>query len=154
MKAASAWPTGSSRSTTRALIAPSTLRSSAWAHTAPKRPVLAPTTATGLPHSGLVTSGRESQSSAFFSVPGSEWLYSGVANRTASASRIAASSSATAAGRPAASSSASYGGMALSPSQTTSSAPGGSSSAAAHRSRVLWESRRRLPEIPRTFISP
>ena len=38
---------------------------------------------------GSSASGRESQSSAFLSWPGIEWLYSGVAKRTASASRIA-----------------------------------------------------------------
>ena len=42
--------------------------------------------------------GREAQSSAFFSWPGIEWLYSGVAIRTASASRIASRSSRTASG--------------------------------------------------------
>ena len=87
VKASSAMPTGSSRSSTRAPMAASTLRSSAWAQTAPKRPVLAPITATGLPRSGLVASGRESQSIAFLSWPGIEWLYSGVANSTTSASR-------------------------------------------------------------------
>ena len=92
MKASAARPTGSSRSTTRAPIAASTLRSSACAQTAPNSPVLAPITATGLLRSGLAASGRESQSSAFLSWPGSEWLYSGVANSTTSASLIAASS--------------------------------------------------------------
>src|SRR5262249_15025675 len=50
------------------------------------------------------------------------------------------------------SSSPSYGGTRFSPSKISSSADGGSSSAAARRSAVLWESRRRLPEIPSTFI--
>ena len=77
--------TGSSRSTTRAPTPPSTLRSSACAQTAPNMPVLAPTTATSLPLHGLAASGRESQSRAFFRKPGIEWLYSGVANRIASA---------------------------------------------------------------------
>ena len=45
-------PIGSSRSTTRAPIVPSTLRVSACAQTAPNRPVLAPITAAGLPASG------------------------------------------------------------------------------------------------------
>ncbi len=49
----SACGTGSSRSTTRAPIVASTLRSSACAHTAPNRPVLAPMTAAGLPRSGV-----------------------------------------------------------------------------------------------------
>ena len=38
-----------------------------------------------LPLNGLSAIGRESQSIAFFSAPGSEWLYSGVATRMASA---------------------------------------------------------------------
>jgi hypothetical protein len=42
--------------------------------------------ATGLPfNAGGSSSGRDSQSSAFFNTPGSELLYSGVAIRTASA---------------------------------------------------------------------
>ena len=49
----------------------------------------APTTAAGLSRSGVSASGRESQSSAFLSWPGIEWLYSGVATSTASASAIA-----------------------------------------------------------------
>ena len=85
-------PTGSSRSITRAPIAARTLRASAWAQTAPNRPVEAPTTAAGLLRSGRSASGRESQSSAFLSWPGIEWLYSGVATRTASASAIASNS--------------------------------------------------------------
>ena len=92
---------------TLAPIAVATLRTSACAQTAPNRPVLAPITATGLLRSGFLASGRESQSSAFLSWPGTEWLYSGVAIRTASASRIAASSSRIARGRGSASSSAS-----------------------------------------------
>ena len=79
--------TGSSASTTRAPTAPNTLRASACAQTAPNMPVLAPTTATSLPLNGLSAIGRESQSIAFFSAPGIEWLYSGVANSTASDSR-------------------------------------------------------------------
>jgi hypothetical protein len=47
--------------------------------------VLAPITATGLFRSGLVAIGRETQSSAFFSCPGMEWLYSGVAKECAPA---------------------------------------------------------------------
>jgi hypothetical protein len=62
----------------------STFRSSAWAQTAPNKPVLAPTTATGLPLNWLSGNGRDAQSSAFLSAPGTEWLYSGVAIRTPS----------------------------------------------------------------------
>jgi hypothetical protein len=42
-------------------------------------------TATGLLRSTLVAIGREIQSRAFLSAPGTDALYSGVANRTASA---------------------------------------------------------------------
>ena len=55
----------------------------------------APTTAAGLLRSGDSASGRESQSRAFLSWPGIEWLYSGVATRTASASAIASNSACT-----------------------------------------------------------
>ena len=58
-------------------MAARTFRSSAWAQTAPKAPALAPTTATGLFRSGFVATGRETQSSAFFSEPGMDELYSG-----------------------------------------------------------------------------
>ena len=57
--------------------------------------MLAPTTATGLFRSVFVARGRETQSRAFFSEPGIEELYSGVAKRTASASPIALRSAAT-----------------------------------------------------------
>jgi hypothetical protein len=87
-----------SPSTTRAPAAPSTLRSSAWAQTAPKAPVLAPTTATGRLRRTFVACGREAQSSAFFSWPGIDELYSGVENRTASAPASAARNAATAGG--------------------------------------------------------
>src|SRR3954453_12995072 len=150
-KASSAIPTGSSRSITRAPLAERTLRASAWAQTAPKRPVEAPTTATGLLRSGDSASGRESQSRAFLSWPGIEWLYSGVETRTASASAIASKSAWTGSGR-ACSSSSSNGGISLSPSNSTSSASPGSRSPAARRSLELWEPARRLPERPRTFI--
>src|SRR4051794_16848294 len=150
-KASSAWPIGSSRSITRAPSAASTLRASACAQTAPNRPVEAPTTAAGLLRSGDSAIGREIQSSAFLSCPGSERLYSGVATSTASASSIAARSASTAS-CPAASSSLSYGGIAFNPSYATSSAPGGSRSAAARSSRELCDPDRRLPERPRTFI--
>ena len=69
--------------------------------------MLAPTTATGLSLSGFVASGREAQSTAFLSWPGTEWLYSGVANRIASAPAIASRSSVTAAGAGSMSSSSS-----------------------------------------------
>ena len=83
---------------TRAPMAERTLRASAWAQTAPKRPVEVPTTAAGLLRSGDSASGRESQSRAFLSWPGIEWLYSGVETRTASASAIASKSAWTVSG--------------------------------------------------------
>src|SRR5436190_1039766 len=106
--------TGSSRSSTRAPSAARTLRSSACAQTAPKAPVLAPTTATGLFRSALVATGRETQSITFFSCPGMEALYSGVENSTASAFAIASFKRATLSGRGCASSSSSNGGTSLS----------------------------------------
>src|SRR3954447_5368599 len=114
-------------------------------------PVLAPITATGLPFSGVSASGRETQSSAFFRWPGIEWLYSGVAKITASAAAMRSLSRWT---EPTCdlSSSSSYGGMSFRPSYNSNSTPDGSSVAAARRSSVLWESRRRLPDMPRTLI--
>ena len=67
----------------------------------------APIAAAGLPLRALCPAGREAQSSAFFSCPGIEWLYSGVAIRTASAARIASRRSRTASGVEAASTSSS-----------------------------------------------
>ena len=52
--------------------------------------MLAPITAAGTLRSAGSENGREAQSTAFFSTPGIEALYSGVANSRASASRIAA----------------------------------------------------------------
>ena len=77
--------TGSSSPTTRAPATPRILRRSACAHRAPNWPGLAPTTATVLFVSGASSRGREPQSTAFFSPPGTEPLYSGVAKRIASA---------------------------------------------------------------------
>ena len=94
--ASSARPIGSSRSSTSAPSAASTLRASACAQTAPNSPVETPTTAAGFPRSGESAIGREIQSKAFLSWPGSEWLYSGVERSTASASRTAARSASTA----------------------------------------------------------
>ena len=74
------------------------LASSAWAHTAPNSPVLAPITATGLSRSALSGKGREAQSIAFLSTPGIEALYSGVAISSASAAAIARAGPRTAAG--------------------------------------------------------
>ena len=45
--------------------------------------------ATGLPPSTEVRNGREAQSMAFLSTPGTQWLYSGVAMSSASAPAIA-----------------------------------------------------------------
>ena len=79
-------------------------------------PVLALMTVTGLLRSGLVASGRESQSIAFFRAPGIDELYSGVAKKTASASATAARICATASGPLSTSSSSSYAGMSRNPS--------------------------------------
>jgi hypothetical protein len=50
------------------------------ARTVPKPPGDAPISATGRPRNtrGTSAGGREIQSTAFFSTPGIEWLYSGV----------------------------------------------------------------------------
>ena len=118
-------PTASPESTTRAPIAPRIFFASSWAQTPPNIPVLALTTATGLlRNTQVMSSGREAQSSAFFSCPGTEWLYSGVEMRTASAERTASRNSATVAGSSS-SASASNGGMSRSPSQSSSSIPSG-----------------------------
>jgi hypothetical protein len=61
-------------------------------------PVLAPITAAGLSRSVFVSTGRDTQSSAFLSCPGMEWLYSGVAKSTASATAIRSRRSTTARG--------------------------------------------------------
>ena len=71
----------------------------------PPRPVVAPISATGLPAIGEPSGGREAQSTAFFSPPGTPRLYSGVAIRSASASRIASFSATTGSGSPAVSTS-------------------------------------------------
>src|SRR3954451_1951383 len=147
----SAMPTGSSDSSTCAPEVLSTLRTSACAHTAPKSPVLAPITAAGLSRRTLSGNGREAQSSAFFSAPGSEALYSGVAIRIASASSIASRRSWTAGGGVD-SRSSSKAGRSRRPFHSTRSAPGGSASPAARSSLLLWEPRRRLPEMPRIRI--
>ena len=96
--AESAMPTGSSASSTSAPEAFSVLRTSACAQTAPNRPVLAPITAHGFSRSTLSGNGREAQSIAFLSAPGSDALYSGVAISSASAPSIASRNSRTASG--------------------------------------------------------
>src|SRR5450755_4457693 len=116
-------------------------------------PVLAPITATGLLARAEVAGvGREAQSTAFFSTPGIDPLYSGVTKRTASASRIAAMRlSAPGIPPPVSSSSvSSNGSTALSFSNVMSSTPGGSSSAAARRRLRLCEASRRDPAMPST----
>src|SRR5262249_4032923 len=75
------------------------------ARAVPPRPVEAPMIATGLPVSGDASAGREAQSIAFLSTPGTPRLYSGVAIRTASASRIASLRATTESGSPAVSTS-------------------------------------------------
>src|SRR5918997_7032331 len=141
-------PTGSSASSTCAPEALSALRTSACAQTAPNRPVLAPMTAAGLPLSTLSGNGRDAQSSAFLSPPGTEALYSGVAISSASASSTSSRKSRTDAGGESSRSSSKIG-RAPRPSHSTSSTPGGSASPAARSSLRLWEPRRTLPEMPR-----
>jgi hypothetical protein len=70
-------------------MTPRTFLTSAWAQTAPNRPVEAPTTATGLPFRALSGKGREAQSRAFLSAPGMDPLNSGVEMMTPSASAMA-----------------------------------------------------------------
>src|SRR5687767_11282774 len=109
--------------------------------------------ATGLLRIGFVASGRETQSNAFFSCPGIELLYSGVAIRTASARAIASRSSATATGASTPSSSSSYGGTFFRPPQRSRTTSSGNSSTALYSSFALYESLRRLPGMARTRIS-
>src|SRR6266511_2749452 len=145
VKASRASPTSSSRASTCAPITPRTFRSSACAQTAPKSPSLAPMTATVLFRSTLVAKGRETQSSAFLRAPGTEALYSGVANKTASDRAISRRSAATAGGTV--SRSSLNAGMSASPRQTTNSTSEGSPAAAAFSSALLYEPLRRLPLI-------
>src|SRR4249920_2270219 len=109
-------------------------------------------TAVGWPRNGLSASGRETQSSAFLSKPGMEPLYSGVAISTASAASIRWRSSCTSAGWRC-SSSWLNGGIVARLSYRMNSTPGPPSSCAARRSRVLSESRRRLPDRARMRMS-
>ena len=129
--------TDSPASRTEAPIVLSTLRSSAWAQTAPNRPVLAPMTATRLCRRTFAAYGRDAQSSAFFSAPGTEALYSGVAISMASARSISARSAATGLGAGVMSMSSSYAGRSASPRQTTNSTSVGHSAAAASSSAAL-----------------
>ena len=62
--------------------------------------------AAGFPRSGVLAGGREAQSMAFLSTPGTPKLYSGVTTRSASASRMAVFRAATGSGSPCASTSA------------------------------------------------
>src|SRR5215213_9394193 len=151
-KAASAIPTGSSDSSTCAPEALSALRTSACAQTAPNRPVLAPITALGFSRRTLSGNGREAQSSAFLSPPGTEALYSGVAIRSPSESATASRKSWTAGGGESSRSSSKMGRPAR-PSHSTKSTPGGSTSPAARSSLRLWEPRRTLPAMPRIRIA-
>ena len=127
----------------------STLRTSACAQTAPNRPVLAPMTADGLSWSTLSGNGRDAQSSAFFSPPGTDALYSGVAIRSASAASISSQERPAPLAGGSFSRSSSKMGRPPRPSHSTSSTPGGSASPAARSSLRLWEPRRRLPAMPR-----
>ena len=90
--------TASSPSSTRAPLRARALRRSACANIAPYAPLLALTTAVGLPQRALPRNGRDAQSTAFLSWPGTEELYSGVAIRSASAPAIASRRRTAAAG--------------------------------------------------------
>src|SRR3954471_3226025 len=105
-------------------------------------------TAVGLERRTFSGNGRDAQSIAFLSEPGSEALYSGVAISNASAPSMASKNARTGAGGVFSMSSSKAGRVAR-PSHSTSSVPGGSSVAAARRSLRLWDPRRRLPEMPR-----
>ena len=135
--ASAAFGTATAASSTRAPAVLRILRRSACAQTPPKLPVAAPTTAAGRPRSALSGKGRDAQSIAFLSWPGTDALYSGVANSSASASAIASRRRRTGSGAGSTSRSASYGGISRSPSHTTSSTPSGAASAAALRRFVL-----------------
>jgi hypothetical protein len=76
------------------------------ARTVPSMPVLAPRMAADRRASGT-SGGRDAQSIAFLSTPGTEWLYSGVAISSASAAWTRRRSSPTTGGKPAASTSSS-----------------------------------------------
>src|SRR3954471_19481860 len=108
-------------------------------------------TAVGLERRTFSGNGRDAQSIAFLSEPGSEALYSGVAISNASAPSIASKNARTGAGGVFSRSSSNAGRPAR-PSHSTSSTPGGSSAPAARRSLRLWDPRRRLPEMPRIRI--
>ena len=74
------------------------LRRSASAQAAPRGLALVLTTAAGLASWTAAPRGRDAQSGAFFSWPGMEPLYSGVAISTAPAPAISSRSSATGSG--------------------------------------------------------
>src|SRR5206468_1693534 len=110
-------------------------------------PVDAPMIAAGLAFQALSPWGREAQSIAFFNTPDMDQLYSGVTNRIAFASRIRLFNSVTLAGGFC-SSSWLNGGMPSS-SNVSTVTPFGASSVAARSAARLYDSRRRLPAIPR-----
>ena len=150
-KASSAMPIGSSRSITRAPIAARTLRASAWAQTAPNRPVEAPTTAAGLLRSGRLDQGAGEPVEGVLELARDRVVVLGGGDEHGVGVGDRVEQRLDRVGR-ACSSSSSKGGISLSPSNSTSSASPGSRSPAARRSLELWEPARRLPERPRTFI--
>ena len=114
---------------------------------------LAPITATGLPHSADPgRSGRDAQSTTCLSWPGRVPLYSGVENRTASAAPISSRRRGDLGGRVVGVVVLVVGREPLEALEQLDLDALGGESAAARSSAVLWEARRRLPEIARIRI--
>ena len=83
-------PTASSRSSTRLPVSPRLRLRSCCAQTAPTSRCWRRRRQPACSASPIVARGREAQSTAFLRTPGTDRLYSGVANRSASASSICA----------------------------------------------------------------
>ena len=121
-----------------------------WALAPPSIPIDALIIATGLPSNELSPYGLDAQSIAFFSTPGTEKLYSGVAMRIASDSSLIFDLN-----------SFTFVGISLSRSWLNAGiprrskisrvTPPGSNSTAARRSALLYEPALRLPAKPRIF---
>src|SRR5690606_25285169 len=121
--------------------------SSNWDRAVPSRPGEVPIRATGLPWRTEAPSGREIQSKAFFSTPGTPPLYSGVATISASAAAISSRIRVTAGGSWPSRSSLKRGNC-PSRSLIVTVTPSGASRAADSISSRFHERLRRLPTIP------